>query len=124
ERGAVQRLDVGEDLIHVDAAGVDGARCQAIKHERIVRIRTVRDGDSHLITLFRLKAEAAGTPFRLKAEATGTLFRLKAEATGTPFRLKAEAAGTLFRLKAEATGTPFRLKAEATGPLLSYGTSL
>src|SRR5262245_2758831 len=47
EGGAVQRLDVGEDLVDLDAAGVDGARRQTVEHERVVRVRAVRDGDSH-----------------------------------------------------------------------------
>ena len=48
ERGAVQRLDVGEHLVDDDAAGVDVAARQAEEHERVVRVRTVGDGDSCL----------------------------------------------------------------------------
>ena len=52
ERGAVQGLDVGEHLVDLDAAGVDGAARQAEEHERVVRVGTMRDGDScgHLIS--------------------------------------------------------------------------
>jgi hypothetical protein len=46
EGRAIQRLDIREDLVDVDAARVDVAGRESVKHERIVGVRTVRDGDS------------------------------------------------------------------------------
>ncbi len=46
ERGAIQGLDVGQHLLDDKPAGVDGAARQAEKHEGIVRIGAVGDGDS------------------------------------------------------------------------------
>ena len=46
ERGAIQRLDVGQHLLDDEPAGIDGAARQAEEHERIVGIGAVGDGDS------------------------------------------------------------------------------
>ncbi len=43
---AVQRFDIGEHLIDLKTAGVDRAAREAVKHEGIVRIGTMRDCDS------------------------------------------------------------------------------
>src|SRR5204863_303547 len=45
ERGAVQRLDVREHLVDDDAAGVDVVARQSVKHEGIVGVGTMRDGN-------------------------------------------------------------------------------
>jgi hypothetical protein len=46
ESRAVEGLDIGEYLIDDQSAGIDSAAGQAKKHERVVRIRAVGDGDS------------------------------------------------------------------------------
>ena len=56
ERRAVQRLDVRQHLVDLDAAGVDVAARQAVEHERVVRIRAVGDGDTCLCHSFQLPA--------------------------------------------------------------------
>ena len=61
ERGAVQRLDVGQHLIDLDAVDVHGAARQAIEHERVVGIRTVSDGDFHDDTVYRAGARVPST---------------------------------------------------------------
>ena len=45
--GTVQRLDIGQHLVDLDAVDANGAARQAVEHERIVRVRAVRDGDLH-----------------------------------------------------------------------------
>ena len=47
ERCAIQGLDVGENLIDLQAVRLYGAARQAVEHERIVGIWTVRYGDFH-----------------------------------------------------------------------------
>ena len=47
ERRAVERLDVGQHLLDVDALDLDGAGRQTIEHEGVVGIGTVGNGDLH-----------------------------------------------------------------------------
>ncbi len=46
EGRSVEGLDIGEDLIDDQPAGIDRTAGQAKKHERVVGIRAVGDGDS------------------------------------------------------------------------------
>ncbi len=47
EGAPIQRLDVRENLIDVDAVHANGAAGQAIEHECVIGIRTVRDSNFH-----------------------------------------------------------------------------
>ena len=47
ERPLVQRLDVGEDVLELEAAWVDPARRQRPEHEGVVGIRAVAEADEH-----------------------------------------------------------------------------
>jgi hypothetical protein len=46
EGGAVQRLDIGQDLFDDDTVGVHVAARQPVEHERIIGVRAVGDSDS------------------------------------------------------------------------------
>src|SRR5262249_15559562 len=46
-RRAVQRLDVRQDLVDLDAVRTDGVARQTIEHECVIGIRAMRDGDLH-----------------------------------------------------------------------------
>ena len=48
ERRAVQRFDIRQHLVDLDAAGRHLAAGQAIEHERVVGIGTVSDGNTHI----------------------------------------------------------------------------
>ena len=48
ERSAVQCLDIREDLVHRDPAGVDVAARQPEEHERVVGVRAMSNRDSCL----------------------------------------------------------------------------
>ena len=56
ERGAVQRLDIRQDLIDDDAPGFHVPARQPEKHERIVGIGTVGNGDSCFLHSYQLSA--------------------------------------------------------------------
>src|SRR5439155_17373275 len=45
ERPLVERLDVAQDVLELEAAGVDRAFGQGPEHERVVRIGTVAEAD-------------------------------------------------------------------------------
>ncbi len=45
---AVERLDIVQQMNVVAVAGIDFVRCQRVKHEGVVRIRTVCDMNIHL----------------------------------------------------------------------------
>ena len=47
ERPQVERLDVLQDVLELEIAGVDLARGQRPEHERVVGIRAVAESDLH-----------------------------------------------------------------------------
>ena len=47
ERPFVQRLDVPEDVLELEAAGVDRAGGERPEHERVVGIGAVAEADQH-----------------------------------------------------------------------------
>ena len=47
KRGAVERLDVGQYLVDVDAVDLHGAARQPVEHERVIGVGTVGHGDFH-----------------------------------------------------------------------------
>ena len=46
-RVAVERLDVGEHVAHLEVAGGDAASGEAVEHERVVAVGAVGDADLH-----------------------------------------------------------------------------
>src|SRR5262245_50618234 len=61
ERGAVERFDIGEDLVHLDALDLHGTARQAIKHECVVGIRTVSNSNLHRLNSLAINSRNSPT---------------------------------------------------------------
>ena len=87
EGGAVQRLDVGEQVAELDAVGRHLAARQPVVHERVVGIRTMGDGDFHEVASHLTQLPAAQQPsyFLLALSASQRMQRAEVGGRGAEF---------------------------------------